>query len=127
MSGGVFVGLIKSYRDLEVWQLAMNAARDVYLLTRELPRSEAFGLVSQMRRAAVSIPSNIAEGHARTTAHFLQFLSVALGSMAELETQLMLTADLYPKTRQQAEQICGRLAMMGRKTRSLMHSLGRRA
>lgn len=107
--------------------MAMNAARDVYLLSRELPRSEAFGLASQMRRAAVSIPSNIAEGHTRTTAHFLQFLSVALGSMAEVETQLMLTADLYPKTRQQAEHVCGRHAMMGRKTRSLMHSLGRRA
>ncbi len=118
---------IRSYRDLEVWQLAMKSARDVYLLTRELPRSEAFGLVSQMRRAAVSIPSNMAEGHARTTAHFLQFLSVTLGSVAELETQLLLSSDLYPKTRQRAEQILAGLAVIGRKTRSLVHSLERRA
>ena len=80
------------YRDLLVWQKGIALAKLVYAMTAIFPREEKFGLVSQMRRAAVSIPSNIAEGQARhTTGEFVQFLSNAEGSVAELDTQLVLS------------------------------------
>jgi four helix bundle protein len=79
------------HKDLIVWQKSMELAREVYLLTKEFPKEETYGLVSQMRRAAVSVPSNIAEGSARSTdKSFQQFLSIAYGSALEIETQLLL-------------------------------------
>jgi len=87
---------IYSFRDLKIWQKGLEITREIYLLTKELPKEEIFGLVSQMRRAAVSIPSNIAEGRGRSSRRdFAQFLHVAIGSMAELETQLIIVRDLY--------------------------------
>ena len=84
-----------NYRELLVWQKAMDAAEEVYRLVKLLPREEQFELSSQLRRAAVSIPSNIAEGQARnSTKEFVNFLSIARGSTAELETQLMLCVRL---------------------------------
>ena len=81
--------MIQSYVDLKVWQKSMDLVSNIYALTKKLPEEERFGLTSQMRRAAVSIPSNIAEGHSRTSGReFARFLSVAQGSKAELETQL---------------------------------------
>ena len=86
---------IRDYKDLHVWQKGMELAKHVYLLTNRFPPEEKFGLVSQMRRAAVSVPSNIAEGQARnTTGEFVQFLSHAEGSAAELDTQLRLSIEL---------------------------------
>jgi len=86
---------VRSYKDLLVWQKGMTLARVIYGITRQFPNEEKFGLVSQMRRAAVSIPSNIAEGQARhSTKEFIQFISLAEGSVAELETQLILAVDL---------------------------------
>lgn len=83
--------MIQSYKDLKVWQEAMNLVTEIYKATKLFPREEIYGLTSQMRRAAVSIPSNIAEGHQRhTTPQFLQFLSIARGSLGELETQIMI-------------------------------------
>jgi four helix bundle protein len=83
------------YRDLEVWQLAMQLAKRVYELTATFPREERYGLSSQMQRAAVSIPSNIAEGNARgTTRDYARFVSMASGSAAELITQLLVCRDL---------------------------------
>ena len=85
----------KSFKDLLVWQRGMALARVIYQITREFPSAEKFGLVSQMRRAAVSIPSNIAEGQARhSTGEFVQFISHAEGSLAESQTQLRLSVDL---------------------------------
>jgi four helix bundle protein len=85
----------RSFKDLLVWQKGMALAKGIYGITRPFPNEEKFGLVSQMRRAAVSIPSNIAEGQARhTTKEFIQFIYHAEGSVAELETQLMLAVDL---------------------------------
>jgi four helix bundle protein len=85
----------QGYRDLVVWQKGIALAREIYFLTKDLPADEKFGLVSQMRRAAVSVPSNIAEGQARhTTGEFIQFISHAEGSVAELDTQLTLCQDL---------------------------------
>ena len=86
---------IRSYRDLLVWQKGMELARQVYQLAKTFPDDERFGLVSQMRRAAVSVPSNIAEGQARQgRREFVQFLSHAEGSLAELDTQITLATDL---------------------------------
>jgi four helix bundle protein len=86
---------IRCYRDLLVWQRAMDLVKEAYHLKAHLPRSEKFGLKSQMRRAAVSIPSNIAEGHSRRhTREFQHHLSISLGSLAELETQIQLSLTL---------------------------------
>ncbi|RKZ45929.1 MAG: four helix bundle protein [Gammaproteobacteria bacterium] len=86
---------IKNFRDLEVWKLGKSIVTDIYQLTGEFPKSETYGLVSQMRRAAVSIPSNIAEGFNRYhNKEYRQFLYIALGSCAELETQLEISSDL---------------------------------
>jgi len=86
---------IKSYKDLVVWQNGIQLVKEIYLLTQQFPGEEKFGLVSQMRRASVSVPSNIAEGQARrSTAEFSQFLSISQGSLAELETQLIVSIEL---------------------------------
>src|SRR5213593_105266 len=86
---------VRGYKDLRVWQKGMELAKLVYELTRTFPSDEKFGLIAQMRRAAVSVPSNLAEGQARhTTGEFVQFISHAEGSVAELDTQLILSNEL---------------------------------
>ena len=93
------------FKDLLVWQKGMALAKNIYGITQAFPDHERFGLVSQMRRAAVSIPSNLAEGQARhTTKEFIQFIYHAEGSLAELETQLILANDLSYCLPRQAEQ-----------------------
>lgn len=85
----------KHYKELFVWQKGMALVKSIYQLTERFPTEERFGLIAQMRRAAISVPSNIAEGQARQgTREFLLFLSHASGSLAELETQLLLSFDL---------------------------------
>ena len=85
----------RNYKDLVVWQKAIELAKLIYKLTQNFPSAEKFGLIAQMRRAAVSIPSNIAEGQARhTTGEFIQSISHAEGSAAELDTQLVLSIEL---------------------------------
>src|SRR3982751_1616510 len=85
----------RSYKDLVVWQKGIALAKVVYKVTRNFPAEEKFGLIAQMRRAAVSVPSNIGEGQARhTTGEFIQFISHAEGSLAELDTQLILSVEL---------------------------------
>jgi four helix bundle protein len=87
--------ITRSYKDLIVRQKGIELAKLIYQLTKNFPAAEKFGLVAQVRRAAVSIPSNIAEGQARrTTGEFIQFISHAEGSLAELETQLILGIEL---------------------------------
>lgn len=86
---------VRSYRDLIVWQKAMDLVRAIYGLTMNFPADERFGLIPQVRRAAVSVPSNIAEGQARhTSREFVQFISHAEGSLAEVDTQLTLSNQL---------------------------------
>lgn len=83
---------VRNFRDLLVWQKAMELCESVYLITKGMPKEELFGMVSQIRRSAISVPSNIAEGHARdSSAEFKHFLSIAKGSLAEVETQLELS------------------------------------
>jgi four helix bundle protein len=78
---------VRNYRDLLVWQKAMSLVEDIYGLSRQFPADERFGLVAQIRRAAISVPSNIAEGQARkSTREFIQFISLAEGSLAEVDT-----------------------------------------
>ncbi|MBN1511994.1 MAG: four helix bundle protein [Phycisphaerae bacterium] len=89
------MGQIKTFRDLIAWQKGIQLAKEVYKVTQTFPEIERFGLVIQSRRAAVSIPSNIAEGYARASLpDYLRFLKVARGSLAELETQLHLASEL---------------------------------
>jgi four helix bundle protein len=84
-----------NHKDLEVWKESMALAREVYLVTKGFPKEELYGITSQIRRASVSIPSNIAEGAARSSDNeFIQFLYISLGSLSELETQLLLSRDL---------------------------------
>ena len=86
---------METHRDLRVWQQSIDFVSSIYLMTRSLPKEELFGLVSQMRRAAVSVPSNIAEGYARgTDKEKIHFLRISSGSMSELETQLTLCLKL---------------------------------
>ena len=86
---------MKHYKDLLVWQKAIALVTQVYVVTRTFPREELYGLTSQIRRAAVSVPSNIAEGQARLSpGEFRQFLGIARGSLAELDTQLIFAENL---------------------------------
>lgn len=89
---------LKSFKDLLVWQRSIELVTEIYRITKELPASEAYGLGSQMQRAAVSIPSNIAEGYKRKSrSEYLQFLRIAEASAAELETQVIILKNVYPK------------------------------
>lgn len=88
-------GEVRHYRDLRVWQKSVTWVEVIYAATRAWPQDERFGLISQVRRAAVSVPSNIAEGCARrSTGDFVRFLSIARGSLAEVETQLIIATRL---------------------------------
>jgi four helix bundle protein len=118
---------IRSYRDLIVWQRAIELVRHIYLLTDHFPKREMYGLASQMRRAAVSVPSNIAEGQSRLhTREFRQFLYVAMGSLAELDTQLIIAVDLGYVTRPACEPILLKVNTLRRMMRSLIANLPRR-
>ncbi len=84
-----------SFKDLIVWQKSMLLAENIYKVTEDFPKNETFGLISQMRRASVSIPSNIAEGYGRkSNREYVQFFSIAYGSLLELETQMILSSRL---------------------------------
>ena len=89
------MGKIKTYRDLNIWNTGIELVKDIYKLTEKFPKHEMYGLVSQMRRSAISIPSNVAEGFRRHhNKEYRQFLYVSLGSCAELETQLTIAKEL---------------------------------
>ena len=107
---------IQNYKDLIVWQKAMDLAEEIHRLSKTFPREELYGLTSQIRRAAVSVPSNIAEGHARqSTAEFRNFLSIALGSLAEVDTQQLLAQRfeyLTPEQATKAAQLMEEIAKM---------------
>ena len=111
------------YKSLIVWQKSVLLAKEVYRLTDQLPTRENFALADQMRRAAVSIPSNIAEGNRRSTKKdYAHFISIAHGSLAELETQLLIAHDRYPKVSFQqlnslTEEVSRMLFSLGNKLR----------
>ncbi len=114
----------RDFRDLIVWQKAMTLARQAYALTAGLPKGEAYGLLSQIRRAAVSIPSNIAEGHGRLTdLQFRHFLGNPRGSLYERETQIELAADLAYLDKQRVRSLMDQGAEVGRLINGLIASL----
>lgn len=120
-------GPIQSYQDLEVWQRGMALAEQVYSLTGHFPRAEMFGLTNQMRRAAVSIPANIAEGWGRSgTKEFQRFLSIAMGSLREMETHLLLSQRVGLSTVEQIQPLQEIINILGKQILSLMRSLERR-
>lgn len=114
----------KRFRDLIAWQKGVAAARDVYRISENFPKSEQFGLTAQMRRAAVSVPSNIAEGHGRLTDKgFKVFLAQARGSAYELESQLELAAELGYCSREAANTLIAQCQEVSRILNGLLRSL----
>jgi four helix bundle protein len=115
---------IRSFRDLEVWQLSMQLAEAVYALVRRFPSDERFGLASQLKRSAVLIPSNIAEGagYGRNR-RYIHHLRIALGSEAELQTQLELAQRLNLVTPAQVQALIERASEVGRMLNGLLRSL----
>ena len=107
---------IKSYKELIVWQKSIRLVKEVFILTDNFPKSELYGLTSQMRRAAISIPSNIAEGYGRKSPkEYAQFYSISYGSVLELETQLIIAQELQftdPKKFDTVEALLGEVARM---------------
>ena len=119
--------MTQGYRDLVVWQQAMNVAVETYRLTRAFPKDEMFGLTSQMRRAAVSIASNIAEGEGRKSRNeFSHFLGLALGSKSELETQIVLSERVNLLKTSETESIKKSLDDIGKMLTALRRKLGTR-
>ena len=112
---------IVSYRDLEAWQLGMSFVEGVYELTRSFSREELFGLTSQLRRAAVSIPSQIAEGHQQGTRAYRHYVIRALGSQAECETQVELARRLELAPPDQIQRVSALLSRVGQ----ILHGLAR--
>ena len=118
--------IVQSYRDLIVWKKSMSLVLDVYRSTNAFPKTETYGLISQMRRAAVSIPSNIAEGQARlTTLEFKQSLGHARGSLMEVETYILLAQGLGYLQLDQSEGLLVGTAEVGKILNGLLNSLGR--
>ena len=116
--------IVKSYRDLVVWKKAMALVLQVYQSTQSFPKIETYGLVSQLRRAAVSVPSNIAEGQARiSTGEFRQFLGNARGSLTEVETQILIAQGLGYLQAEESENLLDATAEVGRILNGLLSSL----
>jgi len=116
----------KPHKKLNVWQVSMQFAKEVYQTTSSFPSEEKFGLVSQMRRSAVSIPSNIAEGAARQgKKEFKNFLSIAQGSLSELDTQLDLSVRLGFLEEKRYENLSNEMIMVDKMLTSLIRSLSK--
>ena len=110
MKGEVITPYKRAHKKLEIWQEAVALATHIYQATEQFPKSEVYGLTSQMRRAAVSIPSNIAEGAARNSSkEFAQFLNIAGGSLSELDTQIEIASDLKYLSDDQKKEIDRRI------------------
>ena len=119
---------IKSYRDLEVWQKAMDLTMECYKVTKEFPKSETYGMCNQIQRAAVSIPANIAEGRGRQyTKEFRQHLSIAYGSLMELETHILLAERLGYIDVEESKPLMSKTAELGRMINGLQRSLKNRS
>ncbi len=116
--------MLKNYKELKVWQKSYQFCLDIYKLTKRFSKEERYGLTSQIRRSAVSVPSNIAEGYGRkSTPEYLRFLYIAYGSNCELETQLLLTGDLGYIKSDKFKEIQKDLAEVERMLKALIKSL----
>jgi four helix bundle protein len=115
---------VVSFRDLVVWQKSMDLVTEIYRLSKNFPKDELFGLTGQIRRAAVSIPSNIAEGRGKSSnGEFLQFLHHSRGSLAEVETQVLIGQNLGYLQAVETEQVMAMIAEVGRLLHGLIASL----
>lgn len=115
---------IQSYRDLEVWKRSRTLVSAIYQLTELFPNKESYGLTSQIQRAAVSIPSNIAEGYSRRGLRdYIQFVSMAIGSLAEVDTQLFVAEDLRYVTAQETTTIRQEITILQKQLYALRNSL----
>lgn len=115
---------MKSFRELRVWQKAMDLVETVYLLTQEFPKQETYGLTSQIRRAAISVPSNIAEGHTREhIKEYLHHLSMAQASLAEVETQLEIAARLRYLSTTRLSELLLDISSLGKQLYALRNAL----
>lgn len=115
---------IKHYKELLVWQKSMDLAVEIYTIVKSLPKEELFGLSDQMRRAVVSVPSNIAEGQQRSsTKDYIRFLHIAKGSLGELETQIMLCARLNYMEKEKTDILVDRCIEIQRMISGLINSL----
>ncbi|EKY18507.1 four helix bundle protein [Capnocytophaga genosp. AHN8471] len=115
---------IEDYKDLIVWQRSMELAEEVYRLVKKLPKEELFALSDQIRRAVISIPSNIAEGYERnSTKEYIHFLSIAKGSKAELETQLLLCTKIHYLNNSDIEKSISLIQEIGKMINSLQKHL----
>ena len=115
---------IKSYKDLDIWKRSIKLVEDIYRLTKSFPKEELYGLTSQMRRAAVSIPSNIAEGFTRFyNKEYKQFLYIALGSCSELSTQIIIASRLKYFDNNKIEQLLNEIDEICKMTMSLIKKL----
>ena len=122
------MSVIKRYTDLVAWQKAMDLVQEVYQVTKTFPKEELYGLTSQLRRSAVSVPSNIAEGHCRNgRREFVHHLSIALGSLGEVETQMLIAHRLGYLDKNTVASLMDQAAEAGRVVVGLMHSLERHA
>jgi four helix bundle protein len=116
--------VVRSYRDLIAWQKSMDLVIAVYRTTQVFPKEETYGLISQLRRAAVSVPSNIAEGHARlTSGEFRQFLGHSLGSLTEIETQILIALRLGYVDVTVSGRLIERTDEIGKVVRGLLQSI----
>lgn len=112
---------MRNFRALNVWQDAMKLVKEIYLLTKALPQTEKFGLISQMQRCAVSIPANIAEGSAKySQKDFVRFLQIGLGSSYELETYLVICTDLQFFSKTESIKVLGKVQLLQRRLGSLI-------
>jgi four helix bundle protein len=114
---------INSYRDLKVWQRAVEVCVEIYKITDRFPKSEAYGLTSQIRRSAVSIASNVAEGHGRPTRDFARFLSIARGSLSELETQLEIARRIGYLSPEDFKTTTDELSILGKQLNTLLNRI----
>jgi four helix bundle protein len=115
--------MIQTFRDLQVWQKSMDLAVRIYKASEKLPKSEMFGLTSQVRRAVVSIPANIAEGKAIGGQSYPRHVKIALGSEAELQTHIDLARRLDMLDDQEASQLIEQISVVGRMLTKLLNSL----
>ncbi|MCG6138927.1 MAG: four helix bundle protein [Nostoc sp. LLA-1] len=115
---------IQSYQDLKVWQEAMNLAEDCYKVTKQFPKEETYGMISQIRRASVSIPANIAEGYGRKTrGEYIQFLYIAQGSLKELETHLLISRRVELAVAEVINPVINKCELVGKILLGLIRSL----
>lgn len=115
---------MKSHKDLDVWKKAIDLSADVYRLTSTFPKSEAYGITSQMRRAAVSVASNIAEGAARRTdKDFVHFLHMSLGSASELDTQVEIASRIGLADKEEMQVLQGRVGVISKMLYGLIRSV----